>query len=342
MRDQNTPFEGIHRLKLPLTGSALKYVNAYILAGEDGHLLIDTGWKTKDSHQALKDQLQALDLDPADISHILITHAHIDHYGLAETLKRQTGASLSMHTVEQELVSLRYRHALDFADQSNDILRRGGMADTLITDPQLFAERFAKLTGIVDADHVYKGDETISHQDFEFQVLWTPGHSPGHICLYDARHKLFFSGDHILPGITPNVGLSPRSGPNPLGDYVTSLKRIRDLEVGLVLPAHGPPFGGFNRRVNQIIDHHQVRNSEILQLLADPDAIQTPFELVSRMRWYSKGRVTNWHQLPSMDQRLAMFEVMSHLADLECAGTVITQNGNGIVSYGLANALPPQ
>jgi len=113
-------------------------------------------------------------------------------------------------------------------------------------------------------DVTLNGGEEVTAGDFTFRVLWTPGHSPGHICLYEPARKVLLSGDHILPGITPNVGLHPQSGTDPLGDYLRSLKEIRKMDISLVLPGHEEPFADVGKRIGELIRHHQQRNSNII------------------------------------------------------------------------------
>lgn len=329
------PYPGIYRLKLPLAGSPLKYVNAYLLPSPSGHLLIDSGWHTEDTDIALREQLAQFGLRKEEIAHIVITHAHIDHYGMAAEVIRRSGARLSMHAIEEEMIGLRYGQALRFANDLNQLLRSGGLDERYVPDPRQMADRFARLVEFAVPDSVYRGGESIVHAGFEFQVLWTPGHSPGHVCLYDASRRLFISGDHVLPGITSHIGVAPRSGFNPLGEYIDSLIRLQTLDVDLVLPSHGPPVKGFYRRVKQILAHHRTRKSEIRRLLGARGGTANAFELATAMSWHAKGRAASWQSLRDFDQRLAITEVMAHLQALAAEGGVDRWEQDGVVTYGL-------
>ena len=101
----------------------------------------------------------------------------------------------------------------------------------------------------VAPDVQLEGGETISTGVFNLKVLWTPGHSKGHVCLYEPANKLFFSGDHLLPTITPNIGLHPQSSANPLQEFINSLRLIADMDINLILPGHEKPFTGAKERV---------------------------------------------------------------------------------------------
>ena len=327
------PYPGVYRLKLPLTGSPLKYVNAYLLPAPSGHLLIDTCWHTEESDVALTRQLDAIGIQTGEIKHILITHAHVDHYGLAARVLQRCNARLSMHELEEKMVKLRYLNTKAFAIESNALLRTSGVKEQYVPDPQEMIDRFDRLVLYTAPDTLYKGGETLTHEGFAFQIIWTPGHSPGHICLYDPNHKIFFSGDHVLPGITSHVGINPKAGPNPLDDYTHSLSELHALDVELMLPAHGPPIKGFNRRLKQIIAHHHERKAEILELLGEQGRPATAFELVTAMKWYSKGRAAAWQTLRDFDQRLAIAEVMAHLVSLASDGDLTKKSQNGVVYY---------
>lgn len=328
-----SPYPGIHRFKLPLTGSPLKYINAYLIPGRDGHLLIDTCWKFSDAAQALDQELKAIDINPADIKRIIITHAHVDHYGLAAGVIKQSNARLALHAVENKMINLRYRQSYRFSLDANAIWRTSGVLERYIPDPKEMVNRYHQMVTIAEPDELFQGGEIIDHNEFRFEVIWTPGHSPGHICLYDANHKLFFSGDHILPGITSNIGLHPHSGPNPLGDYMGSLRNIAHLDVDLMLPAHGPPIKGFTNRIKHILAHHQKRLDEMLQILTTCTEPVNAFTLVTRMKWYSKGAPNTWQSLRDFDQRLAISEVMAHLELMAADGRLIKQERDGIFYY---------
>jgi glyoxylase-like metal-dependent hydrolase (beta-lactamase superfamily II) len=329
------PYPGIYRLKLPLTGSPLKYVNVYLLPSAEGHMLIDTGWNTEDTHISLTRQLEDIGARISDIRRIVITHTHVDHYGLAAAMVRISKAQLVMHAKEKEMAQLRYRHTRRYAEKSNRQLRTGGMKETYLLEPQEMVERFDRLVGFVAPEIVCQGGETLRHAGFEFRILWTPGHSPGHICLYEPHHRLFFSGDHVLPGITSHIGVCPNCSPNPLDDYTLALQRLRHLDVGLLLPAHGSPVRGLAERVEQILKHHSHRKAEIMDIVSRREGAASAFDLVTAMSWYSRIKPVEWHFLRDFDKRLAMTEVMAHLESLVADGRLIRQSLNGLVHYRL-------
>jgi glyoxylase-like metal-dependent hydrolase (beta-lactamase superfamily II) len=180
-------------------------------------------------------------------------------------------------------------------------------------------------------DTTLYGGETITCDDFSFEVMLTPGHAPGHICLYEPDKKILFSGDHILPTITPHVGLHPQSGANPLGDYLDSLERLKKLEVKLVLPGHEQPFTEFRERIEGISLHHKLRNAEILAAL-DSDT-KTAFELTTSITWLHDVNGVGWHKLVSWDKRMAILETLAHLEAMRAKGELDKFNRDDILYY---------
>jgi glyoxylase-like metal-dependent hydrolase (beta-lactamase superfamily II) len=162
-------------------------------------------------------------------------------------------------------------------------------------------------------------------------VVWTPGHSPGHICLYDAQRKVFFSGDHILPVITPNISLRLPSAGNPLGDFINSLNKVKNLDVRLVLPAHEQIFTNLSTRVEEIIEHHRQRTGEILSTLnARP---KTAYEVSAEIIWMPEFGGVKFQDLAVWDRRMAVSETLAHLEALRIEGIISQFSQDGIIYY---------
>ncbi|MBV9545087.1 MAG: MBL fold metallo-hydrolase, partial [Chloroflexi bacterium] len=168
---------------------------------------------------------------------------------------------------------------------------------------------------------------------------WTPGHSAGHICLFDSSRKVLLSGDHVLPHITPSVGLHVRAASNPLADYIDSLHLIGRLEAELVLPGHGDPFQGLPERTARLLEHHQRRLDEILQLLAAEPVSHSAYELAARMHW---GRRRTWDDLSGFERRLAVTEALAHVELLHARGQVHKVCTDGSIRYTLPEDQTPQ
>lgn len=311
---------GIHQLQLPLPVSSPAYVSVYLVQGSDGYLLIDTGWNTEEAYSSLEKQLAEIKAGFEDISQILVTHIHPDHYGLAGRLKQLSGAKLFMHHLEENLIEHRYLNMGGLLTQLEQWLRTNGVITNELPQLQTASVGMEKFVASAPPDIRLYGDEIISTGRFNFKVIWTPGHSPGHICLYEPKEQILVSGDHILPTITPNVGLHPQSSKNPLGDYLNSIDTIRELKARLVLPGHGEPFTGLQSKVEGIVRHHKQRNLEILQtIVAKP---KTAYQISTEISWASDPKGIGWQNLSPLDKRFAVLETMAHLELMRSYGQI--------------------
>ena len=162
-------------------------------------------------------------------------------------------------------------------------------------------------------------------------MIWTPGHSAGHICLYDARNKVLLSGDHVLPHITPSVGLHVQATSNPLADYLDSLRLIGKLEAELVLPGHGEPFPGLPERTGELAraSPAAARGSRHPAGSGTGRAM-SGFELASRMGW---SRRSTWDDLTGFERRMAVTEALAHIELLHARGQVEKRFENGEITY---------
>jgi glyoxylase-like metal-dependent hydrolase (beta-lactamase superfamily II) len=159
-------------------------------------------------------------------------------------------------------------------------------------------------------DRVLKGGESFKVGTFEFEVINTPGHSPGHACLYEKTKKMLFSGDHVLLETTPNVSFHPQSGINPLKDFLDSLECVDKMDVSFVFPGHGPIFSGLHQRISQIVYHHDQRQLYIKA--AARDELKTAWEIANIIQWGS-NRNQSFSKLGLLHQRLAVMETIAHL-----------------------------
>jgi glyoxylase-like metal-dependent hydrolase (beta-lactamase superfamily II) len=337
--DQSLParaelLPGVWRLPLPLKDSPLGHVNTYLVRADNGYLLVDCGWDTADTLRALEGHLRALDIRMPDVRHLVITHIHPDHYGLAGRLREITNAELSFHRLEKLYIDSRYVDADGLMGEMREWLRLNGTPEHELDRLNRGSMNMMERVQIAYPDHTLDGGEEIPCGKFAFKVIWTPGHSAGHICLFDARHKILLSGDHVLPHITPSVGLHVRTTSNPLADYLDSLKLIGKLEAELIMPGHGEPFRGLPERTAELIAHHHRRLDEIVDLLArQPGALLTGFEITAQMRW---SRRRTWDDLTAFERRMAVTEALAHLELLHARGRVSKHCADGAVRYYLA------
>jgi glyoxylase-like metal-dependent hydrolase (beta-lactamase superfamily II) len=320
---------GVHQLKVPIPGNSLGYLNAYLVKTSEGSLLIDTGWNTEESYSALVRQLDEAGQTVADLRYIAITHVHPDHYGLVGRLAEQTHAHLIIHEIERSFLDSRYVHYDRLLAEMDHWLRINGVPESGRPAMQRASLEILGLVSVAMPDMVVRGGEHLKLGEFEFEILLTPGHSPGHLCFYDAGKKLLFSGDHVLPNITPNVSLNVQAEGNPLRDYLVALDRVAHLPVDLVLPAHGEVFRDLGKRVTEIEEHHARRTREMLAAFAEEP--RTAFQIASAIKWSSDGK--NWENLPPLHRRMAMTETLAHLEMLFAQGGLDKTELDGMIWY---------
>lgn len=317
---------GIYVLHLPLPMRPT-IVNAYLLRSGDEWALVDTGMNTGDSVAAFRDMIDAIGCPPARIGKILCTHHHPDHYGASRALKDLTGAEVYLHPLE-------YERALAFApdihsEQARTFLLASGLPYARFADLPPPRELWGSLYMTVPPDHGLSDGEVVRVGEREVEVVWTPGHAPGHCVFYLRGEGVMIAGDHLLPKITPHVGYMPGGVPNPLHDFLASQRKVQRFDVDVVLPAHGPAFGDHRHRANQIIEHHHYRLREMLDAVRPRPA--TAYEIAAKAFGFDSD-ASPAVQFP------ATFETMAHLQYLIHTGEVVSEDRNGRVLYGVAGA----
>lgn len=288
---------------------------AYLLRSERGFTLVDTGWGGRRSFAALADALNAAGATPYDVSLIVLTHTHRDHCGHAAWFQQHSGARIGVNASEL-MYHARLRAQGDDAGAWESWFRDAGV--TRLDRERLVSVSCARHSEMVDVDpdFVIEDGETVDLGPFDVTALLTPGHAPGHLCLFEPHRGILFSGDHVLPRITPNIGLDMLSSPDPLGDYLASLERVRSLNASVVLPGHEGPFVGLAERTDQTIAHHRRRIANILSVVGDGEL--TGWEVAQRMRWSYP-----WDAIGARGRRAALAEALAHLRFLVQRGALI-------------------
>ena len=311
----------LFRLRIPLPDSPLKYLNAYVIKANDRNLVIDVGLNLDACRSAMMTSLDSLGVE-LETTDFFITHMHADHLGLLPEL---AGESNTVYFNGPE--ALLMRHWSGPADLIRFSVKHGFpdgvMEQAFDAHPagRLRMERFPVPTLVKDGD-------TIEAGRYRFRCVHTPGHTPGHICLYEPDRRLMIAGDHLLGDITPNV-VCWSEGINPLGNYLQSLEKVADLDVDLVLPGHRGVFRGHRRRIAELKDHHYQRLQEVRDLLRISKL--SAFEVAQKMTWdFGNG---DWGVFPITQQWFATGEALAHLRYLEEAGIVQREMPGGIIKF---------
>jgi glyoxylase-like metal-dependent hydrolase (beta-lactamase superfamily II) len=341
---------GVWSIPVPIPDSPLRYTLVYALETARGPVLVDTGWDDPGGRAALADGLAAAGFTPADVHGVLVTHHHPDHHGLSAHIREESGAWIAMHAAEAAVVrAIRSIPSARWADRMARSMRGAGVPEEHLralrgfgggagsdsstgsgtdggrdADADGDADGGSGRTGVALADAL--PDRELVHGESagvpgrEVRVLWTPGHTPGHVCLYldePGRPTRLLSGDHLLPTISPVVSLYPENPgdepTDPLGDYLDSLERIAALAPEEVLPAHQYRFTDAPARVRALLDHHADRLAELhAQLKHGP---LTLWQAAQGMHWNRP-----WAELNFLARHLALSEAAAHLRRLVKTG----------------------
>ncbi|MBI4495425.1 MAG: MBL fold metallo-hydrolase [Deltaproteobacteria bacterium] len=311
----------LYRLEIPLPGSHLKWVNSYLVRGSRS-LLIDTGWSHPRSQAELASGLNELGIDPARTD-LFITHLHSDHSGQAGSF---VSSSVYFNRVEaDEVNAIGAERERQFRAMGELFARHGFPRDDLGAVANAHLGSRYGLQKPVDFRLLGEGD-TVNVGGYKFTCLETPGHSPGHLCLYEPAKRLLIAGDHLLAE-TPDVDVVySMSCPDQLGRYLRSLDRVLGLDVALVLPGHGPIFANHRERISELKRHHEARLEELVKGLAGgPRSLR---QLIAGLRWHQGP----WEALPPLLRFFAFGEVLAHLENLEGWGRVVRKTmGDGFV-----------
>ncbi|WP_405596931.1 MBL fold metallo-hydrolase [Streptomyces sp. NBC_01410] len=333
---------GVWSIEVPIPYNPLGHTLVHLLDTDRGPVLIDTGWDDPASWDTLAAGLGSLGVGIADIHGVVITHHHPDHHGLSGQVREASGAWIAMHAADSAVVR-RTREAEPglWLDYLADKLTRAGAPDehTAPLREARASGRMRTLPGLRAAlpDREIVPGELLDLAGRRLRAIWTPGHTPGHVCLHlEEDHPAnrpgngrLFSGDHLLPGITPHIGLyedpDDATVTDPLGDYLDSLERIGRLAPAEVLPAHQYAFPDAASRVRELLAHHEERLAGLLALLAEP---LTPWQVAERMEWNRP-----WDQIPYGSRNIAVSEAEAHLRRLVKLGKAEARMGCGPTVY---------
>ena len=322
-------FPDLYRIEIPLPGSPLKALNSYLLRGDGRFFLIDTGWNHAECRQVMLSSLEQLGVDLAKTD-FFITHLHADHIGLVGTLVTPD-SKVYFGEIDAGIANLsREKRELRQQKIFDTFAANGFPEDQLKESEARHPGRRFRGSKPVTYSPVKDGDN-LNIGDYHFRCVETPGHSPGHMCLYDAEKKILVSGDHILFDITPNIAYWVDME-NSLKLYLQSLKKVNGLDVAHVLPGHRSLMNNHTQRIKELEEHHRNRIAEVISSLSDGE--KSVFQVAPDITWDID--CDSWEKFPSQQKWFAFGETLAHLKYLEAEGRICSDENGGRVTFLLA------
>lgn len=302
------------KIVIPLPAALLGSVNAYLIKGPDRNLLIDTGLNVEMCREVMSNALDVLGVNLRKTD-FFITHHHADHFGMLSALATD-GSVIYIHASDVETIKKIASHSV--LDELKRFLVVSGFHEQ--NPNKLMPSDVENNYHLPDSCslHLVKGGDELLIGDFRLLCLHTPGHTNGHVCLYETNKKFLISGDHLLGDITPSIQLR-NDTENPLEAYLSTFGRLATLAVDLVLPGHRSNFNNYTERIEQLQKHHKNRENEVLAALTKKS--KTVYEVASQITW-NIAECNGWDTVSSLQKLFATGEAMAHLKYLESSGRV--------------------
>lgn len=306
----------LYKIEVPLPRNPLKTLNSYVIKTQNRNMIIDTGMNREECLTSMNCALEELHVD-LDRTDFFITHMHADHIGLVSVLATDT-STIFLSQQDADIVMLarnpEYWYAgLRFASLNG--FPEKELREALEKHPgyRYGVQGNTKFTFPTEGNVIAIGA-------YSFEYVATPGHTKGHMCLYEPDKKILVAGDHILPDITPNISLWNYEH-NLLENYMRSLDKIYGLDVRLVLPGHRRIFEDSRKRIRELKEHHQTRIEEVLSILEKGP--MTAYQIASQMSWDLD--YDSWDLFPVSQKWFATGEAIAHLKYLDEKG--MTERG---------------
>ena len=318
----------LYRLEVPLPNSPLKWLNSYVVKGVDRFLIIDTGFNQDECRNEMNANLRKLGVD-LNKTDIFVTHFHVDHIGLAGRLATSNSKVYLNEREARQISSLRKDWVGHWRKLLDVYVANGFPAEDARKSLESHPAHKYGLTREVEFSIARDGD-VITVGDFHFQCISTPGHSPGHMCLYEPGKSILVAGDHVLSDITPNIAYWLEMD-DALNDYLVNLEKVQTLQVKTVLPGHRRLINDLSKRIRELQEHHRARLNEVLAALRDGP--KTALQIAPEITWDIAGR---WDDFPPTQKWFAFGETLAHLRFLENKGKARRESKDTKISYYLA------
>jgi glyoxylase-like metal-dependent hydrolase (beta-lactamase superfamily II) len=314
---------GLWSVPVPIPDNPLRYTLCYLIPGDDGLVVVDPGWDSPEGWAALEGGLRAAGAGAADVVGIVATHIHPDHHGLSARLAELSGAWIAMHPDEAATLPARGSRE-GRSDTMAGWLCGCGASETDIgelTGPRAFKPDFESMA---HPDVLLSDGDPLPLKGRRVTAVHTPGHTPGHLCLLEADAGVMLTGDHVLPRITPNIGMTPHSADSPalalFLDSLAAVARVDEEHGGLTaLPAHEYRFAGLAGRARALQAHHAERCRELLEIveeLGEP----TMWAVTARLTWSRPWAEVGRMRIGALAETASHVRYLADRGELEVVG----------------------
>jgi len=318
----------IYKIYVPLPNNPLKNLNCYVIKTPEKNLIIDTGFDLPECLAALKEGLEELNID-IDKTEMFLTHLHSDHTGLVTKIMKDD-SNIYMSKIDYEYIKYTTDAYWNIVDE--EYIKEGFPVEELnssrsINPAKAYATKSPFYPITFDDNFKFKVGE------YEFTAIMTPGHTPGHACLYLEKEKIIYLGDHVLFDISPNITSWPNIK-NSLLDYIKSLNKIKEIDIKVALPAHRKNEMDINERIEQLLHHHDVRLQNTMDIISLDQGLNA-YEIAGKMQWSMRGK--NWSVFPVQQKWFAVGETLAHLDYLIEDNKIYKKLEDGIYKYYLCS-----
>lgn len=305
---------GVHRIPLAMPNDGLRAISVYAIEAGDGVVLVDGGWRVSSAWRELESALARIGRRTDEVTDVYVTHVHRDHYTLALELRRRHGTQVHLGRGERPgLAAVRALGSNVPVSSLRELARAGAHEVAVPVTETTRAEPF-EVADWADPDcWLAPGPLVVGGGDGArtLEVVETPGHTKGHVVLHDRDAGLLFSGDHVLPGITPSIGFELGEWELPLGRYLDSLTLLLARPDAQLMPAHGHHGGSVHDRVRALLAHHERRLHDVADAVRAHDGPAAGFDVARRLRWTRRG--LPFAGLDDFNKMIAVCETLAHL-----------------------------
>lgn len=316
----------VYKIEVPFENISTSATNCYVVKDGDDALVVDTGAPTDEGAAVLSAALNELAVD-RDRAKWFLTHLHMDHAGLVDQVVPDGGFLL---IGANEVAAVRASRTGMFLETLRRLYRRQGVplaslsvAARLGIEVQMFDPARLRTLLLHDGDTVTVGR-------WEFKVVETPGHTPGHLSLFHPESRILFGGDHALFAISPSIALFA-DGQDGLQTYFDSMQKVQNLGISQLYHSHGPIRDGFEERFTWLVEHHEARLAEAEGIIARIPHL-TGYKIIRTLKW--NVPFDEWDDIPIMQRWCILTQGIVYLNHLVATGGIAAKNyGDGVLLY---------